>query len=156
MLKTVLECKVGASSWQVSCISQISLAIGTILLSVGLVVLAVGFVAPTRIEAFGEGELLFVDRHAMRYNQALNMCVQAGTGMLTLGGLMMTAGLLLSAFPRPTTSAQPPGKEKKTIIGRGGGVDGRSPTNVFTKAPSPAAGDAAIPVALSKVGQVQP
>ncbi|KAK3508338.1 hypothetical protein QTP70_022083, partial [Hemibagrus guttatus] len=115
------------------------LQVGTVLLAVGLVVLAVGFAVPTRIEAFGEGELLFVDRHAMRHNQALSMCVQAGTGMLTLGGLMMTAGLLLSAFSRPTTSPQPPGKEKKGIMGRGGGVDGRSPTNVLTKAPSPAA-----------------
>lgn len=122
----------------------------------GLVVLAVGFAVPTRIEAFGEGELLFVDRHAMRYNQALSICVQAGTGMLTLGGLMMTAGLLLSAFSRPTANPQPPGKEKKGIIGRGSGVDGRSPTNVLTKAPSPVAGDAAVPVALSKVENVQP
>lgn len=122
----------------------------------GLVVLAVGFAVPTRIEAFGEGELLFVDRHAMRYNQALSMCVQVGIGMLTLGGLMMTVGLLLSAFSRPTTSPQPPGKENKGIIGRGGGADGKNPTNVLTKAPSPAVGDVAVPVALSKVENIQP
>ncbi|KAF7686325.1 neurensin 1-like [Silurus meridionalis] len=142
--------------WWSSGLCKISLAVGTVLLAVGLVMLAVGFAVPTRIEAFGEGELLFVDHHAMRYNKALNMCVQAGTGMLTLGGLMMTAGLLLSAFSKPTTSPQPPGKEKKGIIGRGGGADGRSPTNVLTKAPSPAAGDVAVPVALSKVENVQP
>lgn len=121
----------------------------------GLVVLAVGFAVPTRIEAFGEGELLFVDRHSMRYNQVLSMCVQAGTGMLTLGGLMLTAGLLLSAFSRPTTNPEPPGKEKKGIIGRGGGAAGRTPTNVLTKAPSPAAGEVAVPV-LSKVENIQP
>ncbi|XP_058261185.1 neurensin 1-like [Hemibagrus wyckioides] len=142
--------------WWSSGLCKISLAVGTVLLALGLVVLAVGFAVPTRIEAFGEGELLFVDRHAMRHNQALSICVQAGTGMLTLGGLMMTAGLLLSAFSRPTTSPQPPGKEKKGIMGRGGGADGKSPTNVLTKAPTPAAGDAAVPVALSKVENVQP
>ncbi|KAK2864663.1 hypothetical protein Q7C36_003817 [Tachysurus vachellii] len=135
---------------------KVSLAVGTVLLAMGLVVLAVGFAVPTRIEAFGEGDLLFVDRHSMRHNQALNMCVQAGTGMLTLGGLMMTAGLLLSAFSRPTTSPQPPGKETKGINVRGGGADGKSPTNVLTKAPSPAAGDTAVPVALPKVEDVQP
>ncbi|TSK28244.1 Neurensin-1 [Bagarius yarrelli] len=129
---------------------------GTVLLALGLVVLAVGFAVPTRIEAFGEGELLFVDRHAMQHNQALSICVQAGTGILTLGGLMMTAGLLLSAFSRPSIQEQPPRKEKKSIIRRGGGKDGKSPTNVLTKSPSPAPGDAAVPVALSKVENVQP
>ncbi|KAM9434590.1 neurensin 1-like isoform 1-T2 [Clarias gariepinus] len=141
--------------WWSSGLCKISLAFGAFLLAMGLVVLAVGFAVPTRIEAFGEGELLFVDRHSMRYNQVLSMCVQAGTGMLTLGGLMLTAGLLLSAFSRPTTNPEPPGKEKKGIIGRGGGAAGRTPTNVLTKAPSPAAGEVAVPV-LSKVENIQP
>lgn len=42
---------------------QVCLAFGTLILFAGLIVLLVGYVTPTRIEAFGEHDLLFIDRY---------------------------------------------------------------------------------------------
>ncbi|KAL7829345.1 hypothetical protein AOLI_G00302300 [Acnodon oligacanthus] len=147
--------------WWSSGLCKVSLAFGAVVLAVGLVVLTVGFAVPSRIEAFGEGELLFVDRQAVQHNQGLHMCVQAGTGMLSLGGLLMAAGLLVSAFSRPAGregehSPQTIGRERKGGSGGQIGANGRSNTSLVTKAPSPAAGDGAVPVSLSKVENIQP
>ncbi|KAG9279647.1 neurensin 1-like [Astyanax mexicanus] len=152
------ESRSASPQWWSSGLCKVSLAFGAVVLAVGLVVLTVGFAIPSRIEAFGEGELLFVDRQAVQYNQGLHMCVQAGTGMLSLGGLLMAAGLLVSAFSKPVgregeRSPQTAGRERKGVRGAQ-----REPSNtsLVTKAPSPAAGDGAVPVSLSKVENVQP
>ncbi|XP_066531423.1 neurensin 1-like [Hoplias malabaricus] len=147
--------------WWSSGLCKVSLAFGAVVLAVGLVVLTVGFAIPSRIEAFGEGELLFVDRQAVQYNQGLHMCVQAGTGMLSLGGLLLTAGLLVSAFSKPAAreseqSPQTAGRERKGLSGGQSGDGGRSNTGLVTKAPSPIGGEGAVPVSLSKVEKVQP
>lgn len=152
------ESQSASPQWWSSGLCKVSLAFGAVVLAVGLVVLIVGFAIPSRIEAFGEGELLFVDRQAVQYNQGLHMCVQAGTGMLSLGGLLMAAGLLVSAFSKPVgregePSPQPTGRERK---GGQGGQREPSNTSLVTKAPSPAAGDGVVPVSLSKVENVQP
>ncbi|XP_062866065.1 neurensin 1-like [Trichomycterus rosablanca] len=141
--------------WWSSGLCKVSLALGAVVLAVGLVVLVVGFSVPSRIEAFGEGELLFVDRQAVQYNHGLNVCVQAGTGMLSLGGLMLAAGLLLSAFSGATPRPLPTGR-KKGMMGGGSEEGERSPAKVVSKAPSPAAGDGSVPITLYKVENVQP
>ncbi|KAK1804917.1 hypothetical protein P4O66_019289 [Electrophorus voltai] len=124
-------------------ICRVPLVLGTVVLAAGLVVLAMGFIVPSRIEAFGEGELLFVDQKAVRHNQGLQACVQAGTGMLSLGGLLLAAGFLVSALSRPTP--RPDTREH-----------GSRAAKLVTKPPSPAAGDGAGLFAVSKVESVQP
>lgn len=42
---------------------QVCLAFGALILFAGLIVLLVGYTTPARIEAFGEDDLLFVDRY---------------------------------------------------------------------------------------------
>uniref|UniRef100_A0A671LB98 Neurensin 1-like n=1 Tax=Sinocyclocheilus anshuiensis TaxID=1608454 RepID=A0A671LB98_9TELE len=74
---------------------KVTLAVGVVLLSLRLVVMTVGYCIPIRIEAFGEGELLFVDRQALRHNRSLHICVLVGTGLLTLGGVLMAGGILM-------------------------------------------------------------
>lgn len=41
---------------------QVCLVFGSLILVVGLIVVLVGYGTPARIEAFGEDDLLFVDR----------------------------------------------------------------------------------------------
>lgn len=43
--------------------SQVCLAFGTLILFAGLIVVLVGYATPAKIEAFGEDDLLFVDRY---------------------------------------------------------------------------------------------
>ncbi|KAK2887153.1 hypothetical protein Q8A67_015381 [Cirrhinus molitorella] len=121
---------------------KVTLAIGVVLLSVGLVVMTVGYSIPTRIEAFGEGELLFVDRQAMRHNRSLHICVLVGTGLLTLGGVLMAGGILMSNFSTTPT------KQEES---RGGGKGGtrvpsamRSPADPVMKPPSPVSSDGGV------------
>ncbi|XP_076863885.1 neurensin 1-like [Brachyhypopomus gauderio] len=125
---------------------RVPLALGALVLAAGLVVLVVGLVVPSRIEAFGEGELLFVDRRAVQYNQGLHACVQAGASMLGLGGLLTAAGLLASAFSRPVAGPD----------GRGAGEHRGGAAKPVPTTPSPAVADGAGPDAFSKVETVQP
>lgn len=43
--------------------SQVCLTFGTLILFAGLIVVLVGYATPAKIEAFGEDDLLFVDRY---------------------------------------------------------------------------------------------
>lgn len=43
-------------------LGQVCLAFGSLILFAGLIVVLVGYATPTRTEAFGEDDLLFVDR----------------------------------------------------------------------------------------------
>ncbi|XP_051992712.1 neurensin-1-like [Xyrauchen texanus] len=106
---------------------KITLALGSVILTVGLVVMTVGYAIPTRIEVFGEGELLFVDHQAMRYNRSLHMCVLAGTGLLTLGGILLAGGIVMSNFFMTSTkqevsSCQSDAKSSSAISMRNLGV----------------------------------
>lgn len=129
--------------------SQVTLALGAVLLTVGLVVMTVGYAIPTRIEAFGEGELLFVDRQAMRYNRSLHVCVLVGTGLLTLGGVLMAGGILMSSMSTPPTPTKQDDSSPQSS--RGESKMGcrilsamKSPADPVTKPPSPALSDGGI------------
>lgn len=118
------------------------------ILTAGLVVMTVGYAIPTRIEAFGEGELLFVDRQAMRYNRSLHVCVLVGTGLLTLGGVLMAGGILMSNISTPPT---PTKQDDSSPQSRGERKMGsrilsamKSPADPVTKPPSPASSDGGI------------
>ncbi|XP_030644376.1 neurensin 1-like [Chanos chanos] len=145
--------------WWSSGLWKVSLAFGAVVLLVGLVVLTVGYAIPTRIEAFGEGELLFVDRQAMRFNQGLHLSVMAGTGMLSLGGLLMAGGLLMSAFCRThnkeeENQVKPSQRDKKG--GQGGSAGAKSSPGAVTKSPVPVSSESKVPITLSKVENIQP
>ncbi|XP_055076711.2 neurensin 1-like [Misgurnus anguillicaudatus] len=125
---------------------KVALALGAALLVVGLVVMTVGYAIPTRIEAFGEGELLFVDRQAMRYNRSLHVCVLVGTGILTLGGVLMAGGILMSNFstaPTPTRQEESSPRSSRRERKAGTRIAGviKSPADPVMKPPSPASSD---------------
>ncbi|KAG5264808.1 hypothetical protein AALO_G00258230 [Alosa alosa] len=145
--------------WWSSGLWKVSLVFGTVVLAVGMVVFVVGCTIPSRIEAFGEGELLFVDRQAVRFNQGLQASIQAGAGMLCLGGLVVAGSLFVSAFSRGSgkdeTQSTPPkdrGRERK----RGTRGGGKVPSDPVTKPPTPISGETGVPVTLSKVENIQP
>ncbi|XP_052388726.1 neurensin-1-like [Carassius gibelio] len=115
---------------------KVTLAVGVMLLSLGLVVMTVGYSIPTRIEAFGEGELLFVDHQAIRHNRSLHICVLVGTGLLTLGGVLMAGGILMSNFSiTPTKQEDSRGERKRGT---------RSPADPVMKHPSPVSSDGGV------------
>lgn len=49
--------------WLAFLLLQVCLAFGTLILFAGLIVVLVGYATPAKIEAFGEDDLLFVDRY---------------------------------------------------------------------------------------------
>lgn len=143
---------------------KVSLVLGSLVLAVGLVVFVVGCSIPSRIEAFGEGELLFVDRHAVRFNQAIQTSLQAGAGMLCLGGLVVAASLFVSAFsrsPRKEEHQSPPpplqdrGRERRRR-GKGVEVGSKGHSDPVTKPPTPLSSEEGVPVTLTQVESVQP
>ncbi|TRY96535.1 hypothetical protein DNTS_016967 [Danionella cerebrum] len=121
---------------------KVTLASGVLLLAVGLVVMSVGYAIPTRIEAFGEGELLFVDHQAMRHNRSLHICVLVGTGLLTLGGFLVAGGILTSNFSFASSK-----QDESRGGGKGGSrvpSAGRSPAEPVMKPPSPSFSDGGV------------
>ncbi|NP_001076459.1 neurensin 1-like isoform X1 [Danio rerio] len=118
---------------------KVTLVVGVVLLTVGLVVMTVGYAIPTRIEAFGEGELLFVDRQAMRHNHSLHICVLVGTGLLTLGGVLMAGGILTSNFSTTPTKQEDSRKGGTRVPNAV-----RSPADPVMKPPSPASSDGGV------------
>ncbi|KAA8591581.1 hypothetical protein FQN60_016955 [Etheostoma spectabile] len=87
------------SRWS-SLLWKVCLAFGTLILFAGLIVVLVGYATPTRYEAFGEDDLLFVDSHAVSFNRALDVCKLTGAVLFCVGGTSMAVGLLLSAFAK--------------------------------------------------------
>ncbi|XP_051949268.1 neurensin 1-like [Xyrauchen texanus] len=123
---------------------KVTLVLGAVILTVGLVVMTVGYAIPTRIEAFGEGELLFVDHQAMRYNRSLHMCVLAGTGLLTLGGVLMAGGIVTSNFSMTPTKQEDSSQQSSRGERKGGTripSAMKSPADPVIKPPSPASSD---------------
>ena len=116
----------------------------------GLIVLLVGYATPTKIEAFGEDELLFVDSHAVLFNRALDVCKLTGAVLFCVGGSLMAVGLLLSAFSKSYSKEELYLQQKfKERL-----VDIQNTVHPVTRAPTP--GESKIPVTLSKVQSVQP
>ncbi|XP_016371756.1 neurensin-1-like [Sinocyclocheilus rhinocerous] len=112
---------------------KVTLAVGVVLLSLGLVVMTVGYSIPIRIEAFGEGKLLFVDRQAVRHNRSLHICVLVGTGLLALGGVLM------SNFSTAPTKQEDARGERKGGTRVPSAM--RSPADPVVKPPSPVSSD---------------
>uniref|UniRef100_A0A4W5QVJ1 Neurensin 1 n=1 Tax=Hucho hucho TaxID=62062 RepID=A0A4W5QVJ1_9TELE len=137
------------SRWS-SVLWKVCLALGTLLLVTGFIVLLVGYATPTKIEAFGEDELLFVDSHAVRFNRALDVCKLTGAVLFCVGGSLMAVGLLLSAFSKSYSKQELYLQQKfKERL-----VDIQNTVHPITRAPTP--GESKIPVTLSKVQSVQP
>ncbi|XP_045552561.1 neurensin-1-like [Salmo salar] len=129
---------------------KVCLALGTLILVTGLIVLLVGYATPTKIEAFGEDELLFVDSHAVRFNRALDVCKLTGAVLFCVGGGLMAVGLLLSAFSKTYSKEELYLQQKfKERL-----VDIQNTVHPITRGPTP--GESKIPVTLSKVQSVQP
>ncbi|KAJ8334507.1 hypothetical protein SKAU_G00401460 [Synaphobranchus kaupii] len=137
------------SRWS-SVLWKVSLAFGTLILTAGLVALTVGYAVPSKIEAFGEGELVFVDGQAVRFNRGLHLSKLAGAALFCVGGVLMAAGLLLSASTKSYSKEEAylQHKFKERI------ADVQAAAHPVTKAPAP--GESKIPVTLSKVQNVQP
>ncbi|XP_004077727.1 neurensin-1 [Oryzias latipes] len=138
------------SRWS-SLLWKVCLAFGTLILFAGLIVLLVGYVTPTRIEAFGEHDLLFIDSHAVSFNRALDVCKLTGAVLFSVGGTSVAVGLLLSAFARSYSKEelylQQKFKERLADLHATVG----SP---IMRAPAP--GEGKVPVSLSKVQNIQP
>ncbi|KAJ8013356.1 hypothetical protein DPEC_G00052410 [Dallia pectoralis] len=133
------------SRWS-SVLWKVCLALGALILVTGLVVLATGYATTPKMEAFGEDELLFVDSHAVRFNQALDACKLTGAVLFCVGGILLAVGLLLSAFAKSYSKEELylQKKFKERLAG----------IHPITRAPTP--GERKIPVTLSKVQSVQP
>ncbi|XP_033856860.1 neurensin-1-like [Acipenser ruthenus] len=137
------------SRWS-SVLWKVGLITGSVILLVGLIVIAVGYTVPSKIEAFGEDELLFVDDHAIQFNRALDICKLAGAILFCIGGTMMASCLLMSAFVKNYSKEERylQQKSKKRI------AELQASAHPITKVPTP--GECKIPVTLSKVQNVQP
>uniref|UniRef100_A0A672LRU2 Neurensin 1-like n=2 Tax=Sinocyclocheilus grahami TaxID=75366 RepID=A0A672LRU2_SINGR len=101
--------------------------------------MTVGYSIPIRIEAFGECELLFVDRQAIRHNRSPHICVLVGTGLLTLGGVLMAGGILMSNFSTTPTKQEDSKGERKGGTRVPSAM--RSPADPVVKPPSPVSSD---------------
>lgn len=117
---------------------------------IGITVLVVGFLVPPKIEALGVEDFVVVDTSAVQFNRALDVCKLAGAILFCIGGTMMAACLLMSAFAKSYSKEERYLQQKfKERI-----ADIKAHTHPVTKAPAP--GESKIPVTLSKVQNVQP
>ncbi|XP_015257672.1 neurensin-1 [Cyprinodon tularosa] len=130
---------------------KVCLTFGTLILITGLVVVLVGYATPTKTEAFGEDDLLFVDSHAVSFNRALDVCKLTGAVLFCVGGTSMTVGLLLSAFAKSYSKEELYLQQKfKERLADLHATVGSS----IMRAPTP--GEGKVPVTLSKVQNIQP
>uniref|UniRef100_A0A4W5LQM5 Neurensin 1-like n=1 Tax=Hucho hucho TaxID=62062 RepID=A0A4W5LQM5_9TELE len=148
-----------------SALWKVSLALGLLMATSGLVSLSVGYSGPTKIESFGEGDLLFIDTQAVNFNMGLHHCVAAGIGFTCLGTGLTVAGLLIWSFSRSRLKERLYRREREkkggvecgrkggTEGGAQGGGQGEMGTAVMK---APGAGEGKVPATLSKVETVQP
>ncbi|XP_014034201.1 neurensin-1 [Salmo salar] len=147
-----------------SALWKVSLALGLLMVTSGLVSLSVGYSGPTRIESFGEGDLLFIDTQAVSFNRGLRHCVAAGIGLTCLGTGLTVAGILSWSFSKSRLKevlyrrerdkgGVECGRKGGTEGGAQGGGQGEMGTAVMK---APGAGEGKVPATLSKVETVQP
>ncbi|KAM4567371.1 neurensin-1 isoform 2-T2 [Fundulus diaphanus] len=138
------------SRWS-SLLWKVCLTFGTLILITGLIVVLVGYATPTKTEAFGEDDLLFVDSHAVSFNHALDVCKLTGAVLFCVGGTSMTVGLLMSAFAKSYSKEELYLQHKfKERLADLHATVGSS----IMRAPTP--GEGKVPVTLSKVQNIQP
>ncbi|KFQ30196.1 PREDICTED: neurensin-1 [Merops nubicus] len=137
------------SRWS-SAFWKVGLVSGTAFMLVGLTVLVVGFLVPPKIEALGRDDFVVVDARAVQFNGALDVCKLAGAILFCLGGSVVAACLMMSAFAKSYS------KEEKYLQQRFKErlADIKGHASPVTKVPAP--GESKIPVTLSKVLNVQP
>ncbi|XP_003966039.1 neurensin-1 [Takifugu rubripes] len=138
------------SRWS-SLLWKVCLVFGTLILLAGLIVVLVGYATPTRIEAFGGEDLLFVDSRAVSFNRALDVCKLTGAVLFCVGGTSMAVGLLLSAFAKSYSKEelylQQKFKERLADLQATVGTP-------IMRAPTP--GEGKVPATLSRVHNIQP
>ncbi|CAB1320394.1 unnamed protein product, partial [Coregonus sp. 'balchen'] len=139
---------------------DVSLALGLLMVTCGLVSLSVGYSGATRIESFGEGDLLFIDTQAVSFNRGLHHRVVAGIGLTCLGSGLTVAGLLLWSFSRSRLKERLHQRErvKKGGVecGRKGRTEGGGTGRGCYEGPWSRGGEGKVPATLSKVETVQP
>ncbi|XP_071369344.1 neurensin-1-like [Centroberyx affinis] len=146
-----------STRWWSSAVWKVSLALGLLVLTAGIASLSVGYSTPRRIESFGEGDLLFVDAQAIRFNRGLHLSAAAGIGLSSLGSALAAMGVVLWILPRANFKQglfhrEEEGERRGEWGSKGGGL--RDPGEAITKPPGVEEGT--IPVTLSKVENVQP
>ncbi|XP_034456498.1 neurensin 1-like isoform X1 [Hippoglossus hippoglossus] len=143
--------------WWNSAVWKVSLALGLLILTAGIASLSVGSFTPHKIESFGEGDLLFVDTHAISFNRGLHLSAAAGIGLSCLGSALLAMGVVVWILPRANLKERlfhRPGEGEGRGELRSKGRGFRDPGDVVTKPPGIEEGK--IPVTLSKVENVQP
>ncbi|XP_078410995.1 neurensin-1-like isoform X1 [Cetorhinus maximus] len=137
-----------ASGWR-SVLWKVGMSAGTILFLVGLATVTTGYLVPPKIEGIGEADFLVVDKHAVEYNEALEVSKLVGAILFSVGGTAVAACVLVLTFSR-----HPPRDEERQFspILKEGPLETKHKTVLKTGSP----GDTQFPVSLSRVQSVQP
>lgn len=136
---------------------QVSLALGLLILTAGIASLSVSYSTPHKIEAFGEGDLFFVDAQAASFNRGLHFSVTAGIGLSCLGSALAAMGVVVWILPRANLKERlfhrpVEGEQRGESRSKWKGFMDQG--DVVTNPPGIEEGK--IPVTLSKVENVQP
>ncbi|XP_061425119.1 neurensin-1-like [Lethenteron reissneri] len=122
---------------------------GCIILLIGIAVVCTGYLIPPKIESFGKGDFFVVDKHALRFNRALEMCKLSGAILFCLGGTSLALGIVLSACSVPPLGDDKGAWFQSQEQGETRHSDGKARGGWARAAEK-------LPVALSKVLNVQP
>ncbi|KAG7245198.1 hypothetical protein INR49_023764 [Caranx melampygus] len=145
-----------ALQWN-SAVWKVSLALGLLILTAGIASLSVGYSATPKIESFGEGDLFFVDTHAVSFNRGLHLSAAAGIGLSCLGSALAAMGVIVWILPRTNLKERlfhgaEDGERRGEMQSKWRGS--RHLGDVVTKPPG--IEEEKIPVTLSTVKNVQP
>ncbi|XP_067856862.1 neurensin-1-like [Heptranchias perlo] len=143
-----LDTQRSSSGWR-SVLWKVGLSAGTILFLVGMATVTTGYLVPPKIEGIGEADFLVVDKHAIEYNEALEVSKLVGAVLFSVGGTAIAACVLVLTVSRPTprdeeTQFSPILKEEP--------VETKHKAVIKTGSP----GNTQIPVSLSRVQSIQP
>ncbi|XP_034401281.1 neurensin 1-like [Cyclopterus lumpus] len=142
--------------WRNSVVWKVYLALGLLTLTAGIAVLSVGYSTPHRMESFGEGDLFFVDAHAVSFNRGLHLGTAAGIGLSCLGSALAAVGVVALILARANLKEMlfhTPGERDRRGEPGSKWRGFRDPGDVVTKPPGTEEGT--IPLSLSKVEHVQ-
>ncbi|XP_018556968.1 neurensin 1-like [Lates calcarifer] len=143
--------------WWNSAVWKVSLALGLLILTAGIASLSVSYSTPHKIEAFGEGDLFFVDAQAASFNRGLHFSAAAGIGLSCLGSALAAMGVVVWILPRANLKERlfhrpVEGEQRGESRSKWKGFMDQG--DVVTNPPGIEEGK--IPVTLSKVENVQP
>ncbi|AWP04876.1 putative neurensin-1-like [Scophthalmus maximus] len=138
--------------WWNSAAWKVSLAVGLLILIAGIASLSVGYCTPHKIESFGEGDLFFVDTHAVSFNRGLHLSAAAGIGLSCLGSALAVMGVVVWILPRADFHRPGEREGRGEVRSKWRGL--RDLGDVVTKPPGVEEGK--MLATLSKVENVQP